>query len=40
MRISEPLGKVEHLIDLEVLEPDVLMVGGDYEKYRYDGDDD
>lgn len=36
MRISKPLHRIEELIDLEVLEPDVLIMHGDYEHYRYD----
>ena len=36
MRISEPLNRIEELIDLDVLEPDVLVQHHDYEHYRYD----
>ena len=35
-RISEPLNLIEQLIDEEVLDPDVLIIHGDYEHYRYD----
>lgn len=35
-KISLPLKRIEELIDAEVLEPDVLLVHGDYEHYRYD----
>ena len=30
-----PLKRIEELIDEEIFEPDVLMVHGDYEHYRY-----
>ena len=36
VRISEPLNRIEELIDQEVLDPDVLILHGDYEHYRYD----
>ena len=35
-RISAPLNRIEQLIDDEVLDPDVLIIHGDYEHYRYD----
>lgn len=35
-RISAPLSRIEELIDEEVLDPDVLIIHGDYEHYRYD----
>ena len=35
-RISAPLNLIEELIDDEVLDPDVLIVHGDYDHYRYD----
>ena len=35
-RISVPLNRIEELIDADVLEPDVLVLRGDYEHYRYD----
>lgn len=35
-RISAPLNRIEQLIDEEVLDPDVLIIHGDYEHYRYD----
>jgi len=35
-RISAPIKRIEELIDEDVLEPDVLVVHGDYEHYRYD----
>ena len=34
--ISGPLNRIEELIDEEVLEPDVLIIQGAYEHYRYD----
>mmetsp|Transcript_26621 Transcript_26621/g.53485 ORF Transcript_26621/g.53485 Transcript_26621/m.53485 type:complete len:397 (-) Transcript_26621:425-1615(-) len=34
-RISVPIKRVEELIDDGVLEPDVLVVNGDYEHYHY-----
>lgn len=36
LRISEPLNRIEELIDEDVLDPDVLVLRGDYEHYRYD----
>ena len=35
VRISAALRRVEELIDMEVLEPDVLMVHGGYDHYGY-----
>jgi len=34
--ITAPLRRIEQLIDDEVLEPDVLLIHGDYEHYGYD----
>jgi hypothetical protein len=39
-RIAVPLKRIEELIDEGVLEPDALLIHGDYEHYRYDGGDD
>jgi len=36
VKISTPLKRIEELIDDGVLEPDVLILHGDYEHYRYD----
>ena len=34
IRLSAPLRRIEELIDEEVLDPDVLVIRGDYEHYR------
>mmetsp|Transcript_27795 Transcript_27795/g.70917 ORF Transcript_27795/g.70917 Transcript_27795/m.70917 type:complete len:426 (-) Transcript_27795:380-1657(-) len=38
VRISAALSRIEELIDADVLEPDVLVVHGDYEHYAYHDD--